>query len=590
MRPIRLLIVMSRDFPVVYITGTLLWCCLYLIPVGVGWLNKAYFDHISGNGTGGLSIGTILLLLTALAVSQAVFYVLTMLVHLYQSFLVTARVRKNIIRRIFTKNIPQNRRLDVGAAVNNLRDDVEALAMFIGNAMIMPGYALTAAVSIIVFYLISPRITLLIIAPLSIILLIFGYFRMRLFSDYQHNRKATTKTTAFLQNIFKSRLAIVGANAEDHVLVQFQKYSEVRRKFAQKEHLLYQIVDTFFSNAVHFATGLILLIGSGAIQAGDLTVGELSMFMAYIPMVNQFINEIGQFLWKYTRTDAAIARITNMLGEISHRVLTENVPLHLFGTLPLSRSETEVFNDPLHTLEVRGLHLTYQGENRGIQDISFRLSRGTITVIAGQVGSGKTTLVKTILGLLDRNGGEILWNERKIQDPSELFVSPIAAYTPQVPNLLSCSVKENMLLGMEKGEAQIREALHQAVMEEDVEQFPHGILTQVGANGVKLSGGQIQRLAAARMFLRKPELYILDDISSALDLETESALWERMRNNKNGTYLIVSNHRTVFEYADQIIVMKDGCIESQGTKDDLLAYSEEFRTIWGDAQSICLPK
>src|SRR5207247_11274479 len=137
-------------------------------------------------------------------------------------------------------------------------------------------------------------------------------------------------------------------------------------------------------------------------------------------------------------------------------------------------------------------------------------------------------LLQSLVGLCPRDRVEIRWNGPLTDDPSAFFVPPRSAFTPQVPRLFNATLRDNLLLGRADNPTALAAAIHAAVLEPDLAGLEHGFDTLVGPRGVKLSGGQVQRAAAARMFVRNAELLVFDDLSSALAANTEPALWPRL--------------------------------------------------------------
>jgi ATP-binding cassette subfamily B protein len=215
-----------------------------------------------------------------------------------------------------------------------------------------------------------------------------------------------------------------------------------------------------------------------------------------------------------------------------------------------------------------------------VSDVTFSVPRGAFVVVTGRVGSGKTTLLRALLGLIERDEGEILWNGRLANEPGQFLVPPRVAYVPQAPRLFSETLEENIRLGVPRDDAALATALSLAVLERDVEEMQAGVATLVGARGLRLSGGQLQRTAAARMFIREPELLVFDDISSALDVETERLLWQRLFVQRDATCLVVSNRRVALQRADRIVLLEEGRQAGVGTLDELLETSPAMRELW----------
>ena len=179
------------------------------------------------------------------------------------------------------------------------------------------------------------------------------------------------------------------------------------------------------------------------------------------------------------------------------------------------------------------------------------------------------------------------WNGAPVRDGAAFFVPPRAAYVPQVPRLFSATLGENVLLGLPVQDEALAQALHVAALDPDLRHLERGLDTAVGPRGVRLSGGQVQRIAAARAVVRQPELLVVDDLSSALDAETERLVWERLRGagpSGPGTVLAVSHRRAALERADQIVVLAAGRVVGAGTLAGLWETSAELRALW-DADS-----
>jgi ATP-binding cassette subfamily B protein len=247
---------------------------------------------------------------------------------------------------------------------------------------------------------------------------------------------------------------------------------------------------------------------------------------------------------------------------------------------PLRRdAQTAPPPEPLRTLAVRGLTCLHPASERGVCAIDLSLSRGDFVVITGRVGAGKTTLLRALLGLVPSDG-EIVWNGAIVADPASFMVPPRCAYTAQAPRLFSETIGDNVRMGENASAEALADAVRLAVFEQDLAGFEAGLDTLVGTRGVTLSGGQLQRAAAARMFVRQTDLLVFDDISSALDTPTEQALWRGLFATGDRTCLAVSHRRQAFLRADKIILLDEGRIVACGDAASLRQGSDLFREIW----------
>jgi ATP-binding cassette subfamily B protein len=320
--------------------------------------------------------------------------------------------------------------------------------------------------------------------------------------------------------------------------------------------------------AVNFLRTSIMFLMLYLIFAQQITVGQFFSLFIYSFFIFGPLQELGNVINIYRETEASLANFEAIL-----RIPKEPRPLQ---PVPMG---------PLTTLAFEGVGFQHQTATApALIDISFAVARGESVAFVGPSGSGKTTLVKLLVGLYTPQTGRILYNGLPSTEVDLDRLREGIGFVTQDTQLFSGTIRENLLFVNPRAtDAECLEVLHQAACDSLLARAPHGLDTVIGEGGVKVSGGEKQRLSIARALLRRPQLLIFDEATSSLDSLTEEGITETIRGitaNRNVMTLMIAHRLSTVLSADRIYVLEQGRVVESGRHDQLLEQMGLYYAMW----------
>ncbi|MDO8390240.1 MAG: ABC transporter ATP-binding protein [Actinomycetota bacterium] len=548
----------SRHRPGPFWLGFVLFLLFFTFPVLNGWLLGRAFHaleagqqtHVYWFALGALGCETARMA----SIHWGALVWTRVIVHM-QTFL-----RANLLAAQLASGGPEAGRPvgSAGEAITHFRDDVEDVTMFVDGLVDVSAGTVFTVLAAFVLGSIDAGAAAILIVPLAGVALATRALDTRIKRYRAADRAAATAVSGFLGDVMAATTTIKVNGAAPAALHRLRTLVDARRHTAVRDRVLEEGVQAFAQGSADVGLGFVLLVTAGAMASGSFDVGKLAVFTAYLGWLSFLPRMVGRVLARRKQAGVALDRMAATVadGALANLVRPRDLPIEHHEARPRPAAARPM-REPLELLHVRDLQARF-ATGGGVSEVSFTIPRGSFTVLTGPIGCGKTTLLRALLGLAHEATatGEVRWNGRPVLDRGAFFVPPNAAYLPQVPQLISDSVAENVALG-DVPDGAVRRALELAAVSADIDEMPDGDDTLIGPRGLRLSGGQRQRVATARALVHGPELVVLDDLSSALDVETELALWSNLA-AAGITVLAVSHRQVAFDRADQVLRLDSG--------------------------------
>lgn len=493
---------------------------------------------------------------------------------------VAYNLRKALYAKLQQLSFPFYDKARTGDLMSRVTSDLETIRNF-GSFEVphMFNYFACIAFSSAIMFTISWKLTLCVLAVLLPLGFIAVRFQSRVEPAFRTIRTSVSQmTTAAQENITGVR-TVKSYAREPHEVEKFGKRSRhYRGSNVEAANILARYIPL-----MEWVTnlGVVALAGVGGylVLHESLTVGELVAFMGMIWFAIGALWATGYHINVYTQTKASAERVVEILH---HYVPIKDKTLPA-GTQPADRRDTGAAH-----VRFDDVTFAYDGQRPVIRHVTLDAPPGAVVGLLGGTGAGKSTLVHLLLRAYDVTGGSIAVDGADVRDLSLHALRARIAIVFQETFLFSSTIRGNIAYGAEDADMErIQAAARIACAHDFIMELPHGYDTVVGERGLGLSGGQKQRIAIARALLAQPDILILDDATSAVDMETERSIQQGLRRMRACTTFIIAHRISSLQHADEIVVLEGGEVAQRGTHAELLAqdglYAETYRIQSGAA-------
>lgn len=474
------------------------------------------------------------------------------------AFQIEYELRNDLFTHLQKLSLSYFHNIKTGDIMARATNDLKAVRMLLGpgirnslNTIIMG----TAAIALM--FVINSELTLYSLIPLPVLTIAVAIFSSRIFRRFKKVQEQFSSISAGVQENL-SGIRVVKAHAQEEN--EKRKFKQLNQEYLNNNMSLAKIWGPFFPFIMLiFGIGIIIVLwlGGRLVIEEKISLGQLVQFNGYLMMLTFPMMALGFVINLVQRGSASMGRLMEIL---------EQVPEIQDGEW------TQDINIIEGEIEFKNVSFAYD-EKVILKNINLKIPTGMTIGITGPIGSGKSTLVNLIPRLLELRQGSLTIDGTEIKTIPLRVLRKNIGYVPQETFLFSESLKENIIYGLERfDEARLRRAVSISALDDEIGRFSQGYETPVGERGVTLSGGQKQRTALSRAIIREPEILILDDAFSSVDVHTEEKILEQLRKfRKRRTCILVAHRISTIHDADLIVVLKDGEIVEQGTHKELVA-------------------